>query len=103
MNDRRELVRVQIVGEEYALRTDASPDQTRAAADYVDRAIRTVLDSGAVETRKAAILVALQMADELMRLRSADQQAARQLRELVQQLRPMIPPGQRNEAGERSG
>jgi cell division protein ZapA len=103
MSDRREAVRIQIAGEEFALRTETSVEQTRAAADYVDRAIRSVLEGGAIETRKAAILVALQLADELLQLRAADQAAATQLRGLAQQLRPMLPPTQRGEQLGRPG
>jgi cell division protein ZapA len=103
MSDRKSVVRVQIVGEEYTLRTDATPEHTRQVAEYVDRAIRSVLDGGPVETRKAAILVALQVADELLRLRAADQVTALQLRALAQQLRPMVPPNQRGDGGEGTG
>ncbi len=103
MSDRKSVVRVQIVGEEYTLRTDATPEHTRQVAEYVDRAIRSVLDGGPVETRKAAILVALQVADELLRLRAADQVTALQLRALAQQLRPMVPPSQRGDGGEGTG
>jgi cell division protein ZapA (FtsZ GTPase activity inhibitor) len=101
MNDRREVVRIQIAGEEFTLRTDTSADETRAVAAYVDQAIRTVLDGGPMETRKAAILVSLQLADELLRLRAAEQATAAHLRALAQQLRPMLPPTQRGDATER--
>ncbi|MCU0618247.1 MAG: cell division protein ZapA [Gemmatimonadaceae bacterium] len=58
--DRRNVVKVRIVGEEYTLRTEASEARTRAVAEHVDRVVRTILDSGAVvETHKAAILAAL--------------------------------------------
>ncbi len=101
MTDRRSVVRVQIVGEEYVLRTDASPEQTREVAEYVDRAIRMVLDGGGgIDTRRAAILVALQVADELLRQRATDAAAAIRLRALAQLIRPMLPPGQRGEGSE---
>jgi cell division protein ZapA len=100
VTDRRSVVRVQIVGEEYVLRTDASPEHTHEVAEYVDRAIRMVLDGGGgIDTRRAAILVALQVADELLRHRAADTASAIRLRALAQQLRPMLPPAQRGESG----
>ena len=58
---RKTVVKVTIVGEEYTLRSDATPEHTRAVAEYVDRAIRAVMNgSGLVSERhKAAILAAL--------------------------------------------
>jgi cell division protein ZapA len=103
MSDRRSVVKVQIVGEEYALRTDATAEHTRQVADYVDRAIRSVMEGGVVETRKAAILVALQVADELLRLRDSDQATVVQLRAIAQQLRPMLPPRQRGDGLDAAG
>jgi hypothetical protein len=53
-------VRVQIVGDEYTLRSEAPEAHTRAVAEHVDRVIRQVLGTGTVvETHKAAILAAL--------------------------------------------
>ena len=37
MTGKLHLVRVNIVGEEYAIRSDAPPEHTRAVAEYVDR------------------------------------------------------------------
>jgi cell division protein ZapA len=91
-------VRVQIFGEEYALRTDADPAHTRAVAAYVDKAIRTVVDSGAVvETHKAAILAALQITDELFRVRAGDESTAERINSLTGELRRWLPPGKRGE------
>ncbi len=68
----KQVVRVSIVGEEYAIRSEATPEHTRAVAAYVDDAIRRVMNSGgAVETRKAAILAALQITDQLFQAEQA--------------------------------
>ena len=89
-------VRVQIYGEEYALRTDADPEHTRAVAEYVDRAIRDVVQGGAVvETHKAAILAALQITDELFRARADDADHAERIRSLAGELRRWLPPAKR--------
>ena len=54
---RRNSVRVTILGEEYTLRTAASPEATRAVAEYIDTAVREIMQNGTVvETHKAAIL-----------------------------------------------
>ena len=60
--DNKALVRVRIVGEEYTLRTEASPQHTQSVAEHVDRTIRAIMSGGgSVETHKAAILAALQI------------------------------------------
>ncbi len=70
----KQVVRVTIVGEEYSIRSEATPEHTRAVAAYVDEAIRRVLNGGGVvEPRKAAILAALQITDELMQAEQAAQ------------------------------
>lgn len=98
MIDNKTLVRVRIVGEEYTLRTDASPDHTRAVADYVDKTIRAVISSGAtVETHKAAILAALQITDDLLKERAASDTIAAEIRQLSNDVRPLLPPAKRGE------
>jgi cell division protein ZapA len=85
MTERRS-VRVRILGEEYALRSDAEEAHTRAVAQHVDAVVRQIAASGVViETHKAAILAALQIADELLRLRERD--AERDAREQAQEER----------------
>jgi cell division protein ZapA len=89
-------VKVQIFGEEYSIRTDADPQHTQAVAAHVDKAIRAVVDSGAVvETHKAAILAALQITDELFKSRAEDEATAAKLRSLSGELRRWIPPARR--------
>ena len=72
MSERRSTVRVTIVGEEYAIRSPADPEHTRAVASYVDAAIRKIVATGTVvESHKAAILAAMQIAGELFEERQA--------------------------------
>lgn len=99
--DRRNVVKVRIVGEEYTLRTEASEARTRAVAEHVDRVVRAILDGGAVvETHKAAILAALQITDELFTERAEAEAIADALRTLAGDLRPLLPPAKRgDEAG----
>jgi cell division protein ZapA (FtsZ GTPase activity inhibitor) len=61
-------VRVTVAGQEYGLRSDADADYIRELAGRVDARIRDV-QSGrrVVELGQAAVLVALQLADELER------------------------------------
>lgn len=92
----RTSVRVSIVGEEYTLRSTAPEAHTRAVAAHVDRVIREVLGTGAVvETHKAAILAALQITDELLRLRAERDELAGRAQALAADVRRWLPPAKR--------
>jgi cell division protein ZapA len=98
MTSRRSVVRVTIVGEEYSIKSDAPPEHTRSVAEYVDRAITRVVNSGTVvESHKAAILAALQITDELFKAREAEQALGDQLRALSAEVRRWLPPGKRGD------
>lgn len=98
--DNKALVRVRIVGEEYTLRTEASPQHTQSVAEHVDRTIRAIMSGGgSVETHKAAILAALQITDELFRERAAATSIASDIRQLASDIRPLLPPAKRGEDG----
>lgn len=96
MSSKRSSVRLSIVGEEYAIRTDEPPEHTRAVAEHVDKTIRSVQNSGtASDPRKAAILGALEIADELLKERALRLEMAEQLRTLSAEIRRMLPPAKR--------
>jgi cell division protein ZapA len=98
MMDQRAVVKVRIMGDEYTLRTEASPDHTRAVAEHVDRTIRAITASGStVETHRAAILAALQITDDLFRERAAADAITVELRQLASDIRPLLPPAKRGE------
>jgi cell division protein ZapA len=91
MSVKRNSVRVSILNDEYAIRSDTSPEHTRAVAQYVDRAIRQVMSTGTVvETSKAAILAALQIAGELFELREAAEDVSRSMRTLSDEVRSTL-------------
>ena len=57
MTAKKNVVTVTILGGEYTLRTETSPEHAKAVAAYVDKAITETMESGArVESHKAAIL-----------------------------------------------
>lgn len=92
----RTSVRVRIVGEEYTLRSDADEGHTRAVAAHVDDVISQVMASGTVvESHKVAILAALQITDELLRLRAADQAREARVRALAEEAERLLPPAKR--------
>lgn len=98
MNDKRHVAKVSIVGEEYTIRSDATPEHTRAVAAYLDREIRKVLGANAlIETHKAAILAAMSITDELFRERTTSRTVEDELRGLGTEVRRWLPPNKRGE------
>ncbi|HUF28404.1 MAG TPA: cell division protein ZapA [Gemmatimonadaceae bacterium] len=98
MSEKRTVVRVQIVGEEYSIRSDETPEHTRAVAEYVDQAIRRVMNSGSVvEMQRAAILAMLQITDELFKAREASAELTTGMRSLGNEVRRWLPPAKRGE------
>jgi cell division protein ZapA len=88
---KKNSVRVRILGEEYTVRTDASPERTREVAQYVDRAVRQVLTTGHIaETHRAAILAGLQIAGELFEARDAADELTASLRALTHEVRQVV-------------
>jgi cell division protein ZapA len=88
---KKNSVRVRILGEEYTVRTDASPERTREIAQYFDRAVRHVLTTGHItETHRAAILAGLQIAGDLFEARDAAEELTRSLRALAQDVRQVV-------------
>lgn len=101
---RKHSVRINILNEEYTIRSDATPEHARAVAQYVDRAIRQVMNSGlVVETNRAAILAALQIAGELFEARAAAETLTSSMQGLSGEVRRLLPPAKRGGAGTSSG
>ena len=98
MNSKKNLVKVTIMNEEYAVRSDASPEHTRACAEYLDQAIQRVLDSGnVVEPSRASILAALQITAELFEAREG-QDITKRIKGLSAEVKRLLPPAKRGEA-----
>ena len=99
MSTKKNLVRVTILNEEYAIRSDATPEHTRAVAAYLEAAIRRVLDSGSVvETNRATILAALQVTGELFEARAdGGSDITRRIEGLSAEVRRLLPPAKRGE------
>ncbi len=96
MNDKRTLVKVNIGGEEYSLRSDRSDEYTRAVADHVDRALQEIQSGSAnVQSQKAAILAALSVTDELFQARLAAREMEQRITGLTGDLARFLPPHKR--------
>jgi len=100
MTIKKNVVKVSIVGEEYTLRSEATPEHTQAVAAYVDQAIRKILGgSNMVESHKAAILAALQITAELFDARATLASTEDSIKDLSDYVRPLLPPAKRNVGG----
>lgn len=96
MTRQKTSVKVEILGESYAIRTEAAPDHTRAVAEHLDHAIRQILAGGAaIELNRAAILAALQITSELFVAREAQESLMADMQALSADVRRMLPPGKR--------
>ena len=98
MTAKKTSVKVEILGESYAIRSEAAPEHTRAVAEHLDRAIRQILASGAViEANRAAILAALQITSELFQERDANREITNSMHALSGDVRRMLPPAKRGD------
>lgn len=98
MTSKKSVVRVTILGDEYSIRSDASPERTRAVAEHVDNVIKQTMRAGnIVEAQKAAILAALSITDELFDAREAGEDLAGSMKRLSSEIRPWLPPAKRKD------
>ncbi len=96
MSATKQSVKVSILGEEYSIRSDVPPEQTKAIAKYLDDGIRAVMHSGKVlDAQRAAILAALQITNELFEAREAAEAMAASMAALSADVRRWLPPAKR--------
>jgi cell division protein ZapA len=100
MSVKKHTLRVTILNDEYAIRSDTPPEHARAVAAYLDQAIRNVMSSGAVvESSRAVVLAALQITAELFDARDALDATTESMQGLSEYVRPLLPPSKRQNAG----
>ena len=98
MTAKKTSIKVEILGESYAIRSEAAPEHTRAVAEHLDRSIRQILAGGSViEANRAAILAALQITSELFQEREANQSITAAMQSLGGEVRRMLPPAKRGD------
>ena len=96
MSAKKHTLRVTILNEEYAIRSDTPPENARAVADYLDQAIRRVMSTGAVvDSNRAVVLAALQMTAELFEANAALAATNQSIDDLSDFVRPLLPPAKR--------
>jgi cell division protein ZapA len=93
---KKNTVRVTILNEEYAIRSDTPPEHARAVARYLDQAIRRVMSGGAVvESNRAVVLAAMQITAELFDAKAELDGVNASVSALSEQIRPLLPPAKR--------
>lgn len=96
MTSKKHTVRVTILNEEYAIRTETSPEHTKDVARYLDQAIRQVMSSGmVVESNRAVVLAALQITSDLFEARTWLDAVKDSIDGLSDFVRPLLPPSKR--------
>lgn len=94
----KHTVRVQILGEDYSIRSEVSPERTRAVVEHYDQLVRQLLANGAVvETHRAAILAALQVTSELLEARESARALTTDMQRVTDEIRRLLPPAKRGE------
>lgn len=74
-SDEKNRISVMIMGEEYVLKGNSSPEEMYNVGRYVDRLMRTIAEKNIQMSRhKIAVLTALNLADELLKLKEEVQQ-----------------------------
>ena len=88
----KHAVQVTILGQQYTVRSEASPTEVAQVAAFVNARIAEVASaSKVVDTFNTAILTLLNVAGEYMHLRQADQLGQERLRRLVARLDEQAP------------
>ena len=89
-------VKVSILNEEFTIRSDTPPDQTKAIAEYLDGVAREVMKGGnVVEANRAVVLAALRVTAELFAERQAGQELSASMKQFSDEIRRLLPPAKR--------
>jgi cell division protein ZapA len=96
MSAPKHSVKVSILNEEFTIRSDTPPDQTKAIADYLDGMARQVMQgSHVVESNRAVVLAALRVTGELFEERQASREMSESMKQLADEIRRLLPPAKR--------
>ena len=90
-------VDVEILGQRYAIRSEAPPDYVRQLVAYVEKRVQEIRgDAPGQDTTKVLVLTALDLTDELLRLRDeqgkGDIDITARLGQLIKLLGAVVPP-----------
>ena len=90
-------VDVEILGQRYAIRSEAPPDYVRQLVAYVEKRVQEIRgDAPGQDTTKVLVLTALDLTDELFHLREeqgkGDIDVTARLGQLIKLLDAVVPP-----------
>jgi len=98
LSSKKNVIRVTILGDEYTIRSDVSPERTQAVAEHVDNVIKQTMRAGNIaDAQKAAILAALSITDELFDAREAGHDLTGRMKRLSAEISPWLPPAKRKD------
>jgi len=90
-NNEGRVVPVEIHGQRYSIRCSLDQEYVARLAAYVDEKMRTAADTTPTgDSLRLAVLVALNIADELFRRRDADEARAGALANRTEQIEQML-------------
>jgi cell division protein ZapA len=90
---------VKILGQRYKVRSDEGEDYIQELASFVNDQIADVQKSSkSVATHNVAILAALNIADDLFKLRDQDAQFQKEVKERIRRILKLISSGQTDES-----
>jgi cell division protein ZapA len=96
MSAPKHSVKISILNEEFTIRSDTPPEQTREIANYLDSAARQVLQgSHVVDANRAIVLAALRVTGELFEERQASRDLSDSMKEFSDEMRRLLPPAKR--------
>jgi cell division protein ZapA len=96
MSAPKHSVKVSILNEEFTIRSDTPPEQTREIADYFDSMARQVMSGGhVIEANRAVVLAALRVTAELFEERQASRNVAGSMKDFADEIRRLLPPAKR--------
>ena len=78
----KQKITVRVAGKEYALVSSDSPEHLTRVAAYVDRQIAETVFAARANKENAAVLVSLNLADELMKAKDENARLRREINAL---------------------
>jgi cell division protein ZapA len=96
MSAPKHSVKVSILNEDFTIRSDTPPDQTKEIANYLDSAARQVMSgSNVIESNRAVVLAALRITAELFEEREACRELSGSMKDFADEMRRLLPPAKR--------
>ncbi len=86
----KDSVQIKILGREYSLRSQQTPDQVQRVADFVESRLTTMATARAVDTRDLTVLTLLNLAGEYLQLLDENDRQKQQQQQLDTRLEQLI-------------